>query len=72
MLLFVTKKQIDLWDDDKFFKRYKAEWYEGIEKRKAQKAQIKKELMPIAWHPSRWWDGCITKDEEKETDKLWA
>ena len=29
------------------------EWYDGYKKRKAQKAQIKKELMPIAWHPSR-------------------
>ena len=72
MLLFVTQKQVDLWDDDKFFKRYKAEWYEGYKKRKAQKAQIKKELMPIAWHPSRWWDWCITKDEEKKTEKLWS
>ena len=34
----------DYWDDDKdkFF-----EWYDGYQKRKAQKAQIKKELMPI-------------------------
>ena len=72
MLLFVTQKQVDLWDDDKIFKRYKAEWYEGYKKRKAQKAQIKKELMPIAWHPSRWWDWCITKDEEKKTEKLWS
>ena len=34
----------DYWDDnkDKFF-----EWYGGYQKRKTQKAQIKKELMPI-------------------------
>ena len=25
-------------------------------KRRAQKASIKEELMPIAWLPSRWWD----------------
>ena len=35
-------------DDDKFFK-----WYDGYKKRKTQKAQIKKELMPIAWHLDR-------------------
>ena len=34
-------------DDDELFK-----WYDGYEKRKAQKAQIEKELTPIAWHPS--------------------
>ena len=46
--------------------------YEGYKKRKARKTQIKKELMPIAWHPSRWWDQCISRDEKKETEKLWA
>ena len=39
-------------------------------KRKAQKAQIKKELMSIAWHPSRWWDWCVPEDEKKETEKI--
>ena len=28
-------------------------WYKGHEQRKAQKAKIKEELMPIAWHPGR-------------------
>ena len=46
--------------------------YEGHEKCKAQKAQIKDELMSIAWHPSRFWDWCVPEDEKKETDKLWA
>ena len=35
-----------------------------------QKAQIKKELMPTVWHPSRWWDCCVPEDK-KETEKLW-
>ena len=26
--------------------------------------------MPIAWHPSRWWDWCVPKDQKKETEKL--
>ena len=42
------------WDDDdedKFF-----EWYDGYKKRKAQKASTKEELLPIAWHISRYWD----------------
>ena len=41
-------------------------------KRKAQKAKIKKELMPTAWHPSRWWDWCVPEDEKKEAEKLSA
>ena len=32
--------------DEKFF-----EWYDGNKKHRAQKAQIKEELMPIAWNP---------------------
>ena len=63
----VAPGQIDLWhnddywhDNDKLIK-----WYEGYKKRKAQKAQIKKELLPIAWHPSRYWDWCMSEDEKR-------
>ena len=28
--------------------------------------------MPIAWHPSRWWDWCVPKHEKKKTEKLWV
>ena len=27
---------------------------------------ISEELMPIAWHPERWWNFCMSEDEEKE------
>ena len=58
------------WDnddnEDKFF-----EWYDGYKKRKAQKTKIKEELMPIVWHPSRWWDWCVPENEKQETQKLW-
>ena len=80
---FITKEWIDMWyddDKDKSFELYDDvldkydffEWYEGYHKRKAQKAKIKDELIPIAWHPSRYWDWCISEDEKKETEKLWA
>ena len=45
-------------------------WYNGYPQRKVQKAQVKAELMPIAWHPSRWWNWCIPEDDKKETEKL--
>ena len=61
------------WDDndeDKF-----SDWYDGYKKREAQKAKIKKELMPNTWYPSRYWDWCMLEDKKKqkrEMDKLWA
>ena len=27
--------------------------------------------MPIAWHPSRYWDWCVPEDEKEATEKLW-
>ena len=64
---FVTMERVRIWydyceyhdddDEDNFFK-----WHEGYEKRKAQKESIKKELMPIACHPSRYWDWCMSED----------
>ena len=68
---FVTHQQVKIWhdnddyDDDEIIK-----WYNGYQKSEAQKAKIKEELMPITWHPSRWWDWCIPEDEKKETEKL--
>ena len=60
---FVTQGQVKSWhDDDELVMQH-----DSYQKCKAQKAQIKKELMPIAWHPSRWWDWCVPEDEKKET-----
>ena len=79
---FVTKEELYMehddyydddgghWDDDdedKFF-----EWYDGYKKWKAQKVQIKKELMRVAWHPSRWWNWCVPEDGKKEREKFLA
>ena len=46
-------------------------WYDGYKKPKTQKAKIKDELMPIAWHPDHVMDWCMSEDEKKETEKLW-
>ena len=71
---FVAQEQVKLRHDydDYHNDNYLIKWYEGYQKRKAQKAQIKKELMPIAWHLSRWWDWCVPEDEKKDKEKLWA
>ena len=26
--------------------------------------------MPVAWHPDRWWDWCISEDEKKDIDPI--
>ena len=52
------------FDDDVFITGYK--------QRKAQKAQIKEELMPVAWHPDRWWNWCVPEDEKKELQNIFT
>ena len=47
-------------------------WYHDYQKRKAQKSEIKDGLLPIAWHPSRYWDWCMSEDEKRDTETLWA
>ena len=43
-------------------------WYKGYEHCKAQKAKIKEELMPVAWHRGRCWKWCVPEDEKKELE----
>ena len=54
---FVTQEQIGLRYDDKYVYNddRMIEWYKGHKKCKTQKASVKKKLMPIAWHPPRYW-----------------
>ena len=72
--LLCAQKQLKIWHDNNDYCNDDelSKWNEGHQKRKAQKAKIKEELMPITWHPSRWWDWCVPNDEKKrETEKLW-
>ena len=45
-------------------------WRIKVEKRKALKKKLNEELMPVAWHPKRWWNFCVLEDEEKEIDPI--
>ena len=56
---FVTQ-QVWSWHNDEFI-----EWYNGYQKRKARKARIKEEFLPIAWHPDRAMDWCMPEDERR-------
>ena len=64
---FVTQQQRNVWYDDDYAynDNEMIKWYDRYKKRKAQKASIKEELMPIAWHPSRYWDWCMSEDEKR-------
>ena len=47
-------------------------WYIKFEKRKALKKKLNEELMPIAWHPKRWLNFCMSENEKKETELIFA
>ena len=59
MELIIDRRCIFPYNDDDLIK-----WYEGCKKWKAQKASIKEELIPIVWHPSKWWDWCVPEGEK--------
>ena len=63
---FVTQQQIGTWYDDDYVYNDSGmiKWYDGYRKHKAQKAKIK-ELLPIAWHPERVIDWCMSREEKR-------
>ena len=63
-----SHQQIDVWydDDDYCDDDDIIDWYNGYQKRKAQKAKIKEELLPITWHPDRVIDHVGRREEEIE------
>ena len=42
----------------------------NLKKRKAFKKELNKELMPVGWHPNRWWDWRMSQNEKRETDPM--
>ena len=40
-------------------------WRNKFEKGKAYKRELRKELMPAAWHPTRWSDWGLPEDDKK-------
>ena len=43
-----------------------------FEKGKAFKKKLNEGLMPVAWHPKRWWNFYVSKDENKEIESIFA
>ena len=71
---FVARETIDVWYDHDYWYHddEMIERYDSYKKRKAQKASIKEELLPITWHPLRYWDWCMSEDEKRDAEALWA
>ena len=64
---FVTQQQIKIWHGDTYYCNDDRliRCCHDYQKRKAQKASIKKEILPIACHPSRYWDQKMKKGTQK-------
>ena len=56
-----------MWSDHNYYQidNELIKWHDGYQKRKAQKAKLKEELMLITWHPDCVMDWCMSKDEKK-------
>ena len=65
-LEIVSQRQLKLWydNDDWYDDDEIIEWYDGYIKRKAQKAKIKEEFLPIAHYPDRVMEWCTSEDEK--------
>ena len=79
-ILGVDLDKINLDDDNNFYEddtdtiinvRLLA-WLNKFEKPKALKKTIDEELMLVAWHPTRWWDWCLSEDEKKRIDSIFT
>ena len=45
-------------------------WHIKFRKREEHKKELREELIPVAWHPNRWWDWCMSEDEKNEIDPM--
>ena len=35
------------------------------------KKDISKELMPVTWYPTKWWDYCVPEGENRNRSKFY-
>uniref|UniRef100_UPI001C0712A8 hypothetical protein n=1 Tax=Acinetobacter baumannii TaxID=470 RepID=UPI001C0712A8 len=34
--------------------------------------KIRDEILPIAWHPDRYWNWCLDEEEKERAKKMWC
>ena len=67
----VIQEKIKIWPTTgSFYDDRLTEWHEGCKRRKAEKAKIKEELLPITWHPDCAMGLCMSGDEKKRNRKI--
>ena len=59
---FISAEMLEKFQDDG--------WLEAYKHRKAQKAKIKEEVLPVAYHPDCVIDWCFDQEEKKALEKL--
>ena len=45
-------------------------WRNRYNQSEVCKNEISKELMPVVWHPARWWGWCTSEDVKKEIEQF--
>ena len=67
---FVMQDELKIWHDDNDYCNNNeiVEWYDD----KAKKAEIKEDLMSIAWHPKRMQDWCMVGDEKERIKEIFT
>ena len=43
-------------------------WLGVVNINNACQKKISIELMHVTWHPTKWWDWCMSEDKTKETE----
>ena len=66
----ITQQQLNIWCDGDNHRNddERIKWYKRYQKRRAQKASIKEQILSFAWDPERYWDWCMSEDEKQGTE----
>ena len=47
-------------------------WHIKFQNAKNLKRKTSEEIMPIAWHPKRWWNFCMSEDEKNKMEPIFT
>ena len=65
ILVEVWHDENDYWNNDEV-----VGWYNSHKQRKIWINKAYKEMLPVAWYPSHYWDWCMPEDEKKRDRKV--
>ena len=47
-------------------------WHNELKQLEVFQKDISKEIMRVAWHPTKYWDWCMPVDEEKRIEPIFT